>query len=50
MIEDLRFVEREVLSAPLPGHPVSHKARILQMKINGQWVDVPMGGEDAKNS
>jgi len=44
MIEDLRFVER-----PHPQDPIGllgmPSQRILQMKVNGQWVDVPMGGE-----
>lgn len=43
MIEYLRFVERYVVNDANPS--ISSTKRILQMKVNGQWIDAPMGGE-----
>lgn len=52
MIEDIRFVEREVITPSMVNKdgtvfiPATTKAcRILQYKINGQWQDVRMEKE-----
>lgn len=44
MIEDLRFIEREVdIQWDAEGKPTACQIqRILQYFIDGQWVDVPM--------